>query len=113
MSDVAALANVPGDDRELAEWSFAHMAHHQDIVRVIYQITKVALPVFILDPIDVNNPQVWADQHQQMHNQLDDILGIFPLNLDDWNWKDKSTLAGNVFNNFTEHLQASEILEIG
>jgi hypothetical protein len=113
LSDVAALANVPGTPQELAEWSFAHAVHHIDIVRVIYQITKIALPIYVLDPIDINNPQVWADQHQQMHTQMDQILGISGFNLDDWDWKNKSTLASNVWNNFQEHLQASETLEIG
>ena len=113
MSDVAALFNVPATPQELAEWSFAHMAHHQDIVRLIYQITKQALPIYILDPLDINNAQVWADQHQQMHTQMDTILGISGFNLDDWDWKNQSTLAGNIFNNAVEHLQASETLEIG
>ena len=113
MSDVAGLANVPGNPQELAEWSFAHMAHHQDIIRVIYQITKQALPVYILDPVDIENSQVWADQHQQMHTAMDAILGISGFNLDDWDWKNQSTLAGNVYNNFVEHLQAANILEIG
>jgi len=113
VSDVAGLANVPTTPEQLAEWSFAHMAHHQDIIRVIYQVIKVALPVYILDPIDVENSQTWADQHQQMHVNMDAILGINGFNLDDWDWKNQSTLSGNIFNNCTEHLQAADILEIG
>jgi hypothetical protein len=113
MSGVASLANVPGTDEELVEWSFAHAAHHADIIRVIYQINQVALPSFILDPVDINNSEIWADQHQQMHLQMDAILGISPLNIDEWDWRDKSTLGGNIWANFSEHLQASEILEIG
>ncbi len=113
MSDVAALYNVPNNTQELAEWSFSHAAHHNDIIRVIYQITKIALPVFVLDPVDINNSQVWADQHQQMHTQMDAILGISGYNLDDWDWKNQSTLAGNIYNNGNEHYQAAAILEIG
>ena len=113
MSSVAAIYNIPTNDQERAAWSFAHAAHHADIIRVIYQITKIALPQFVLDPFDINNMSVWADQHQQMHEQMDEILGISPFNLDEWDWKNKDTLAGNIFNNASEHYQAANILEIG
>lgn len=113
MSDVAALFNVPSTDQERAIWSFAHAAHHNDIIRVIFQITGVILATYILDPFDPDNTGVWADQHQQMHNQMDDILGISPFNLDEVNWKDKSTLSGWIYDNANEHFQAANILEIG
>lgn len=113
MSDVAALFNVPGTDEERAIWSFAHMAHHRDILRVIYQVTGIALPEYCLDPVDINDTSVWADQHQQMHSQMDLILDISQNNLDDWDWKNKATLGGVVFLNASEHYQAAAILEIG
>jgi hypothetical protein len=113
MSSVAALANIPRDPLQLAEWSFAHAVHHYDIIRVIYQITKIALPVYILDPFDVNNVDIWNDQHQQMHNQMDTLLGISGFNLDDADWKDDKTIGGWIWNNFSEHYQAANILEIG
>lgn len=113
MSSVASLANVPQTDEQLQLWSFAHAAHHADIIRLIYQITRIALPSYILDPLDPNDTSVWADQHQQMHLQMDELLGISPLNLDDIIWSDKSTLGSWIFNNFSEHYQAANILEIG
>jgi hypothetical protein len=113
VSSVAALANVPTDDQQRAVWSFAHASHHYDIVRVIYQITKIALPIYLLDPFDPNNTGIWADQHQQMHNDMDQLLGINPFNLDDVDWNNKQTLGGWIFNNFSEHYQAANILEIG
>lgn len=113
MSAVAAIANVPQTPQQIAMWSFAHASHHQDIIRVIYQITKIALPIFVLDPFDPNNMSIWNDQHQTMHNQMDALLGISPFNLDDLDWKDPRTLGGWIFNNFSEHYQAANILEIG
>jgi hypothetical protein len=113
MSDIAGLFNVPTTDTERSIWSFAHATHHQDIIRVIFEITGISLASYILDPFDINNSEIWADQHQIMHSQMDQILGISPFNLDSWDWKDKSTLAGNVYNNAIEHYQAAAILEIG
>ena len=113
LSDIAGLFNVPQTDQERADWSFAHAVHHADIIRVIYNVTGIALASYILDPFDINNTEVWADQHQQMHTQLDAVLGIEPFNLDSWDWKNKDTLAGNIWNNAQEHYQAAAILEIG
>lgn len=113
MSAIAALANVPSTTAEREMWAFAHAAHHTDIIRVIYQVVKIALPSYILDPFDPRDISVWADQHQQMHNDMDQILGISPFNLDDIDWSDQRTLGGWIFNNFSEHYQAANILEIG
>lgn len=113
MSSVASLANVPQSDSQRAIWSFAHAAHHADIVRLVYQITKIALPLYVLDPLDPRDTSVWADQHQQMHLAMDQLLGIAPNNLDTVDWKDQKTLGGWIFLNFSEHYQAANILEIG
>jgi hypothetical protein len=113
LSSVASIANIPRTEDQRLVWSFAHASHHYDIIRVIYQITKIALPVYILDPFDINNASVWNDQHQAMHNDMDQLLGISPFNLDDVDWKDEKTLASWIFNNFSEHYQAANILEIG
>lgn len=68
MSGLANLYNVPGTDEERAQWSFSHMAHHRDINARIYLLVKVALPEYILDPVDVNNVGQWEYQHQLMHD---------------------------------------------
>lgn len=113
MSGIANLANVPSTDSERADWSFAHMAHHRDINEKIYVLTKLALPEYILDPVDPNDTGTWEYQHQLMHDAQNEILGIDGQDLTGINWKDQNILSGWVFLNFNEHYQASQILLIG
>ena len=73
---IADLYNIPGDDRSMSQWSFAHMAHHRDMIRVVQQKLNIHLDEFILDPVNLDDPIQFLDQHQQMHNQLDRLFNI-------------------------------------
>lgn len=113
MSGLADLYNVPSTDQERSQWAFAHMAHHRDINAKIYLLMKLALPEYVLEPIDVNDTGTWEYQHQLMHDDFNQILGIQGQDLTGIDWKDQNLLAGWVFLNSSEHYQASAILEIG
>lgn len=113
MSAIAAIYNVPGHRDDLFSWSFAHAAHHRDIIRRIYELTSTRLDEFVLDPFNPNDTGVWLYQHQQMHQQMDGILGISGYNLLEANFKDQNELAGWIWLNADEHYQASNILGLG
>ena len=113
MSGLANLFNVPRTDDERAAWSFSHMAHHRDINAAIYRLLKIALPEYILDPIDPKDTGQWEYQHQLMHDNQNQILGIQGQDLTGVDWKNPELLTAWVFLNSNEHFQASEILLIG
>ncbi len=113
MSGLADLYNVPTTDEERAFWSFAHMAHHRDINARIYLLVKIALPEYLIDPIDPNDTGNWENLHQQMHDTQNELLGISGQDLTGVDWKDHRLLAGWIFLNSSEHYQASQILGIG
>lgn len=109
---LASLYNVPSTDTERAQWAFAHMAHHRDINRRIYELIVVALPEFILDPINIADSGTWEYQHQQMHDNQNAVLSIAGFDLSELDWTKQNELAGWIFLNGNEHRQASAILEI-
>lgn len=113
MSSIASLFNVPGTEEEIATWSFAHSAHHRDVNRLIYEQSQIALPEFMFDPFQVNDTGQWADQHQQIHNLVNQILGTAGFNIDDWDWNDRGVLNGVIFLNASEHRNWSDILGLG
>jgi hypothetical protein len=113
MSGLADLANVPGNATERSQWAFSHLAHHRDINAKIYLLVAVALPEYILDPIDPNDTGQWEYQHQLMHDNQNAILGIAGQDLTGVNWNNQNELAAWIFLNMNEHFQASNILEIG
>lgn len=113
---VAALFNVPTTDEQIQQWAFAHMAHHRDIIRVIYQDFSIALPEYALDPITPNQAGEeynWERLHQTMHSQMDAILGIAPYNLLGLDWSNENKLAAWIQLNASEHRQAGDILGLG
>ena len=116
MSGVAGLYNVPTTKAELDTWSFVHAAHHRDIIQSIYQLGNVVLVEFPLDPINPASPddmEVWSYQHQAMHEAFDQLLGIAGFDLLDVDWSDKNQVAGWIFLNADEHVQAANLLGIG
>jgi hypothetical protein len=113
MTAIASLYNVPSTDNERAQWAFAHMAHHRDINRVIYQLVKVVLTEYVLDQIDPNDTGRWEYQHQIMHDAQNQVLGIQGQDLTGIDWKDQRLLSAWIQLNANEHLQAADILEIG
>lgn len=113
MSAVADLYNVPSTDTERAQWAFAHMAHHRDIIRRLYELVGVTLPEYSLDPVDPSNTGQWEYQHQLMHDAQNQLLGISGFDLSEVSWKDQNLLTGWIWLNGNEHLQAADILEIG
>lgn len=110
---LAGIFNVPKTDIELAEWSFVHMANHRDIIRVIYQLAVVALPEYVLDPFDPNDTGVWQRQHQQMHQQMNAVLGTSGFNLLGLDWHNENGTAAWITLNATEHRAACNILKLG
>ena len=113
MSGMANLYNIPGNDFDRAHWSFVHLAHHRDINRLIYELVHIALPEYIIDPINIDDTGTWEYQHQLMHDNQNAILGIQGFDLTGIDWKKENELAGWIFLNASEHFKAADILRIG
>lgn len=109
---VASLANVPYDENSLSQFSFAHAAHHRDIIRRIYELSGIELVEFPIDPFNPKNADTFGYQHQQMHNQMNSVLGISGNDLIVVNWQDQGEREGWIFLNFTEHVQAGDKLGV-
>ncbi len=109
---LASLANVPYDDNSLSQFSFAHMAHHRDIIRRIYELSGIELEEFPIDPFNLANADTFGYQHQQMHNQMNSVLGISGNDLIEINWQDKGEREGWIFLNWQEHMQAGDKLGV-
>ena len=106
MSGIASLYNVPSTDEELTTWAFLHAAHHADINRVIQQTQGVQLSAPVLNPFDPNDMQEWLDQHQILHQQMNQVLGISGFNLDEVDFNAEGQRAGWIWLNGQEHQQA-------
>jgi hypothetical protein len=109
---LASLANVPNSPETQAAWSFSHMAHHRDINRRIYEVFKVALPEYLLDPFDPRETGILMQQHQIMHTNQNAILKISGNNLLDVNWLDDGERSEWIWLDWIEHKAAGDILGV-
>ncbi len=111
---IAGIFDTPQTPEQQATWAFTHATHHADIVRVIYQKNSaLVLQRYILDPFDPNDMDVWLDQHQFMHQQMDRVLGIAGFDLSEVDWNNASQRSAWIWLNAQEHLQAGTILGLG
>lgn len=109
---LALLSTDPVTPTLFTEWSFSHMAHHQDIARRIYELYGRALPLFVIDPVDPRDPEAMLQNHQTMHNNQNAVLGIDGNDLLSVDFGDREQRAAWIFLNFSEHQQANQILGV-
>jgi hypothetical protein len=109
---LASIENVPSSDQSLNEWSFSHQAHHRDVARRIYELHSLALPEYVIDPMNVNDLGLFGYQHQALHNDVNFVLGVSGNDLSEVNWHDPGEREGWIFLNFSEHQQWNQILGV-
>lgn len=108
-----SYAEIPEKTETAADWasfSFPHAAQHRDYIRVIFQNFGISLPEYQLDPIDPQNPGLWPYHHQQMHDQINAILGIPGYNLQEIDFSDREGLQAWADLNNDLHQRTSTIL---
>lgn len=98
---VGDVFNVPVTPSDEAQWSFLHMALHRSQNLAIFRKYNAILPEYVLDPVNFASPGAWLEQHQQMHNNVDSVLGISAINLVDVDLSDLGERDGWV----QEHAQ--------
>ena len=109
---LAGLLNHPRDEREFLRWSFSNDDGHRRIISAIFAQKNQFLTTYVLDPIPSNDLQSWSRRHQQVHNDMNKVLGIQGNDLTDLDWKKEDEVESWLSLHFTEHRQANFILNI-
>ena len=112
-----ALSDVlttPETQRQRRDWHFAHRQHHEMIRAEIQTKTKVNLPLLIMDPVGDSPEQVknWLNDHQQMHDQTNGILGLPSNDLTTVNFEDDLQRNAWFFYNYEDHYQWAQKLKV-
>lgn len=107
---LATLYNVPRDEPSLAEFAFANMNEHFKIQEALQRLLGISVEVFPLDPIPAADIGNWAYNHQAMHNQQNQILGIAGNDLTQPDFSSPEAMEAWSFDHASEHVQAAQIL---
>lgn len=110
---LATISMIPGDVEEFNLWSFAHMSHHRDIIRLIYQTNGTRLDEYVIDPFDPLDMGNWPYLHQTMHQQFDAVLGIAGYDLQGIDWEDEGVVRDWFAKHSNEHYRAGAMLGLG
>lgn len=106
------LLNVPSSPESWAWFSFSNQDSHIKIVRRAFQVLKVKLQEFPLDPMPLQDLGAWAYQHQQAHDQMNAVLGIAGNDFTALDLEAPDQVSSWIRNHFENHLQASDILKL-
>ena len=79
------------------------MAHHRTVNAAIQAKYALTLPQYVLDPVNLDDPDAFLYQHQIMHNNTDALLGIASYDLTSADFSSPETMAAWIFLNATLH----------
>ena len=94
------------------EWLFNHARDHQEIINALKDQFNATLPLYNLDQFNSDSPDIWMQQHQQAHNDMNGALGIAGNDLETVDWKKKNEVAAWFFLNYSEHQAVRSTLNI-
>lgn len=108
---LADIANPPVSDTDKHAFDFAHQDIHRRLIDYLQPLVAYTLDAWVLDPFDTStNGTVY--QHQNMHNELDAILGTPNYDMTSLNWEDQGSRESWVDNNYESHVAYSQILGV-
>ena len=107
---LANLANVPHNQIDLLQFSFANNDDHLRIIAAIFKQGNILLPTYILDPIPTADIGAWLYVHQTVHNQMNSVLSIDGSDLTSVDFGKQDELAAWIWQHYREHYQANQTL---
>lgn len=106
------LYNTPYDEGSLLEWSSIHQKDHFNIALQIQQ--KFSGTTVLLMPIDPVPLQLdmltWAMNHQFMHNEMDNVVGVAGFDLSSVNFMQREQLEIWINLHAWEHYRVAQVL---
>ena len=109
---LAVLLEVPQTPEAWNRFAF----HNQDQISLIQQAIlakyKVALPEYILFPINLDSPDIWLFNNQQAHSNINTVLGLNSNNLQDLNFENNDQVTSWINQNYLELYDASQMLGV-
>ncbi len=109
---LADLINFSTEGEEAARWSLANMDLHRRSVAAAFTQKNKTLALYTVDPIFKNDWGSWLLNHQQMHNDLNVLLGIAGNDFSELNVNDKVALGSWTQLHFEEHRQQLAALNL-
>ena len=109
---LASLYNVPVNDYGMKQFSFVNANYHVLQNRAILLKYNISLTDYVLDPINEQQIDTFLQRHQDIHNQVNTLLGIVGNDLSSVDFKKPDVLRSWIWLHANEHVQAAKLLGI-
>ena len=110
---LAALLNVPSRSNDWSTWSWHHRLSHSAILGAALRQRGVALTDYVLDPINLDHVEDWLERNQQMHVDMNGVVGSQSVDLTDVDFKDSKQLQAWISIHYLEHQTVEQRFGIG
>lgn len=106
------LYNTPYDEGTLLEWSSMHQKDHFDIASQIqFKMSGTTVLLMPIDPVPLQlDMMTWAMNHQAMHNEMDNAVGVAGFDLTSVNFLQREQLEIWINLHAWEHYRVAQIL---
>jgi hypothetical protein len=109
---IAELQTVPTSEEEWAIWAWHHRDNHEQIISAIQAKKGVGLKEYQVEPIPWNHIELFAENNQQMHFDMNIALNIQQSDLGEFDPKNSEKLAQWIYSHWLEHQQVAVALGI-
>ena len=100
---IASLINVPKTQNEWNAWSLNHKIQHDNINRAILLKKGKTLTGYVIDPIDLQSPDIFLQNNAQIHTDVCSVLNVSGSDLFEINWQDKKQVENWIYLHWQEH----------
>ena len=97
------LLNIPSTDDEWSIWSYHHRLSHQAIRQAAQSQKNVTLIDYSIDPVNRAFITDWLDRNQQLHVDMDGLVGAQSVDLQDVDLQDRNQLVAWIRLHFLDH----------
>lgn len=97
-----------------ATWREFWFYHYQDHLEIVQALSTLGFPVqnYVMNPWVSSDHEGILEQHQQYHNDMNQILAVAGADLSTLDFKKENEVKGWIYLNYQEHLSAHTLLNI-
>lgn len=99
-------------DVGMLEWATSHRYDHRAILDAIQTQYGLILPEYQIDPMVFTNDSQFLLWNQQMHSDMNAVLGLSGSDISSIDFNDKSQIQNWLFTHYQEHNAAHAKLRI-
>lgn len=107
---LSTLYNTPENDEQFNVFSFANQDEHNKIAMALVSQYNVEAPSYVIDPIPLQDPGTWLEQHQILHNVMNSVTGQASNDLTTVDFSDESQRNEWFWLHAQEHYKVASVL---